>query len=107
MMLTEAECVHFNNLKFISEVDFKCSSHNIINDIVLHFHDYKNLKKTFSEFIHVINAENSALLLTDHCSNSVIKIYQDFKETFSKFIHITYIINFIILFFYYYLIYII
>ena len=66
MMLTEVECAHFNDLKFMSKVDFKCSSHDIINDIVSCSHVYKNSKKTLSEFIQVINAENCAFLLTDH-----------------------------------------
>ena len=73
MMLTEAEHAHFNDLKFMSEVNFKCSSYDITSDIISCFHDHEDLKKTFSEFTHVINAENSAFLLTDHHSDSVIE----------------------------------
>src|SRR6266496_3666959 len=45
MTLIEAKHAHFNNLKFISEINFKCSFHDIINDTVLYSHDHKNLKK--------------------------------------------------------------
>src|SRR5437762_9073711 len=98
MMLTEAEHAHFNDLKFMSEVNFKCSSYDITSDIISCFHDHEDLKKTFSEFTYVINAENSALLLTDHHSDSVIETYQDSQKTFSEFTDITYINNFIISF---------
>ena len=47
------------------------------------------MKKTFSKFTHVTNAENSALLLTNHHSDSAVETYQDFQKTFSKFIHTT------------------
>src|SRR5205814_375814 len=89
MALTEAEHAHFNDLKFMSEVNFKHSSCDITSDIISCSHDHKDLKKTLSEFIHVTNAENSALLLTDHCSDSAIETYQDFQKTFSEFTHIT------------------
>src|SRR5438046_2268813 len=85
MMLTEAECAHFNELRFMYEVNLRCSSCDISSDIVLCSHDHENLKKTFSEFIHVTNAENSAFSLTDHCSDSVIKTYQDLQKTLSEF----------------------
>ena len=71
MMLIEAECAYFNDLRFMYEVDLKHSSHDISSDTVSCFHDHKNLKKILSEFTHVINAENSALSLTDHHSDSV------------------------------------
>ena len=88
-MLTEAECAHFNDLRFMYKVDLRCSSHDISSDIVSCSHDHKNLKKTFSEFTHVTNAENSALSLTDHCSDSAVETYQDSQKTFSEFTDIT------------------
>src|SRR5436190_21670385 len=99
MMLTEAKHAHFNDLKFMSEIDFKYSFYDITSDTVLCFHDYKNLKKTFSEFIHITNVENSVFLLIDYHSDFVIKIYQDFQKTFSEFIHTIYINSFIISFY--------
>src|SRR6266480_2992137 len=99
MTLTEVECAYFNDLKFIFEVDFKYSFHDIINDIILCFHDYKNSKKTFSEFTHVTNTENSVFLLTDHYSNFIIKTYQNLQKTLSEFTHTTYINNFIVSFY--------
>src|SRR5947207_2372146 len=98
MMLTEAEHAHFNDLKFMSEVNFKCSSYDITSDIISCFHDHEDLKKTFSEFTHVINAENSAFLLTDHHSDSVIETYQDFQKTFSEFTHTTHTNSFTVSF---------
>ena len=91
MMLTEAEHAHFNDLRFMSEVDFRCSSCDITSDIISCSHDHEDLKKTFSEFTHVTNAENSALLLTDHCSDSVIETYQNSQKTLSEFTDITHI----------------
>ena len=99
MTLTEAEHAHFNDLRFMYEVNLRCSSHDISSDIVLHSHDHKDLKKTLSEFTYVTNAENSALSLTDHHSDSVIETYQDFQKTLSEFIDITHINNFTILFY--------
>ena len=87
MILTETECAHFNDLRFMSEVNLKCSFYNIINDIISCFHDHEDLKKTLSKFIHVTNIENFVLLLTDHHSDSVIETYQDFQKILSKFIH--------------------
>ena len=89
MILTEAECAHFNDLRFMSEVDLRHSSCGITSDTVPHSHDHEDSKKTFSEFTHVTNAENSALLLTDHHSDSVIETYQDSQKTFSEFTHTT------------------
>ena len=89
MMLTEAEHAHFNDLKFMYEVDLRHSSYDISNDIVSYSHDHKDLKKILSEFTHVINAENFVLLLTDHYSDSVIETYQDFQKAFSEFTDIT------------------
>jgi len=99
MMLTEIEHAYFNDLRFMSEINFKHNFYDIINNIILCFYNHKNLKKTLSEFTHVINAENSVLLLTDHCSDSVIEIYQDFQKTFSEFTYTTHINNFIVLFY--------
>ena len=101
MMLTKIKCAHFNDLKFMFEINFKHNSCNIINNIILCFHDHKNLKKTFSKFIHVINAENFAFLLIDYYSDFIIEIYQDFQKTFSKFTHIIYINNSTFLFYHY------
>ena len=100
MTLTEAECAHFNNLKFMSEVDLKHSFCDIINDTVLYFYDHENLKKTLSKFIYITNAENSALLLINHHSNFVVEIYQDFQKTLSEFIYTTHINNFTVSFCY-------
>jgi hypothetical protein len=77
MTLTEAKHAHLNNLRFMYEVDLRHSSHGISSDTVLCFHNYKDLKKAFSESTHVINTENSALLLTGYHPDSVIKTYQD------------------------------
>ena len=77
MTLTETEHAHFNDLKFMSEINLKCSSHDITNDTVSCFHDHENSKKTFSEFIHVINTENFVFLLINYCSDSAVEIYQD------------------------------
>ena len=77
MTLTEAEHAHFNDLKFMYEVNLRHSSYDISNDIISCFHDHKNLKKTLSEFTHVINAENFILSLIDHYSDFVIKTYQN------------------------------
>ena len=87
MMLTEAECAHFNDLRFMSEVNLRHSSHDITSDTVPHFHDHEDSKKTLSGFTHVTNAENSALLLTDHCSDSAVETYQDLQKTLSEFTH--------------------
>ena len=100
-MLTKTEHAHFNDLKFMFKIDFKHNFCNIINDIILCFHDYKNSKKTLSEFIHIINIENFVFLLINHCSDFIIEIYQDFQKTFSEFIYTTYINSSIILFCYY------
>jgi len=100
MMLTETECAHFNDLRFMYEVDLKHSSHDISSDIISHSHNHKDLKKILSEFTHIINAENSVFLLTDHCSDSVVETYQDFQKTFSEFTDITHINSFTISFCY-------
>src|SRR6266487_3784043 len=71
MTLTEAECAHFNDLRFMSEVNHKHSFHDINNNIISCSHNHKDSKKTFSKFTHIINTENSALLLTYHNSDSV------------------------------------
>ena len=63
MILTEAECAYFNDLKFMFEIDFKHNFYNIINDIVSCFYNHEDLKKTFSKFIHVINVENSVFFI--------------------------------------------
>src|SRR5438034_238546 len=101
MMLTKAECAHFNDLRFMSEVNLKHSFHDIINDTILHFHDHEDSKKTLLKFTYITNAENSALLLINHYSDSVVEIYQDFQKTFSEFTHIIHINSFIILFYHY------
>jgi len=75
MTLTEAECAHFNDLRFMYEVDLKHSFYDISSDTVSCSHDHKNFKKTFSEFIHVTNTENSAFSLTDHYSDYAVKTY--------------------------------
>ena len=98
MTLTKAEYAHFNDLRFMSEVNFKHSFHDITSDIVLCFHDHEDSKKTLSEFIHVTNAENSALLLTDHHPDPAVEAYQDSQKAPSEFTHTTYINNFIISF---------
>ena len=98
MILTEAEHAHFNDLKFMSEVDFKHHFCDIISDTVSCSHDHKNLKKTFLKFIHVINAKNSAFLLIDHCSDSAVETYQNFQKTLLEFTYTTHINNFIVLF---------
>ena len=98
MTLTEAECDHLNNLRFMYEVNLRCSSHDISNDIILCFHDHEDLKKTLLKFIHVINTENSALSLTDYYLNFVIEIYQDSQKTFSEFTDIIHIKSSIVLF---------
>ena len=98
MTLIKAEHAHFNDLKFMFEVDFKCSFCDIINDTVLYFHDHKDLKKTFLKFTHVINAENFTLLLINHHSDFIIETYQNFQKILLKFTHITHINNFIVLF---------
>ena len=99
MILTEAEHAHFNDLKFMSEVDFKHHFCDIISDTVSCSHDHKNLKKTFLKFIHVINAKNSAFLLIDHCSDSAVETYQNSQKTFSEFTHTIHINSFIVSFY--------
>ena len=99
MTLTEAKHAHFNDLKFISEINFRHNSCDISNNIVSHFYDYEDLKKTLSKFIYIINVENSALLLINYCSDFIIEIYQNFQKILLEFINIIHINSFTVSFY--------
>ena len=73
MTLTKAEHAHFNDLKFIFEINFKHNFYDIINDIILCFHNHENLKKTFSEFIYTTYINSSIILFCYYDSDFVIE----------------------------------